>query len=228
MIARALTGLVIALVVVSAAFAQTEGNPENWCRGGTFPSDSDDFSIGTAKGQKGSRIYFFNDFESDCPVAKGCKGSSYIIPGNKVVVARSYKGFACSWYTSPKGNATTGWIRLADLDIRKAAASPKIGSWLGEWAYADNDIKFTENKLPGTLNVTGNAFWKGLGDNVHIGELDGRAEPKGTLLKLGEEDTDEFACKVTMRLVDSFLVVRDNMNCGGANVSFSGVYLKKR
>jgi hypothetical protein len=52
--------------------------------------------------------------------------------------------------------------------------------------------------------------------------------PDGNVLKIGENDTDEFACKVTMRLIDEFLVVIDNLKCGGANVSFSGVYRRTR
>jgi hypothetical protein len=66
-----------------------------------------------------------------------------------------------------------------------------------------------------------------LGDNVHIGELDHSAKPSLNKLKLGETDDDEFACKVAMQLVGKFLIVSDNLNCGGANVTFSGVYLKK-
>lgn len=212
-------------LLVFAAAAQQEGNPENWCRGGSFPKDSDVFSVGTVKS---SKAYFYNDDADDCPISESCREKSYVVSGDKVVVARTFKGFACSWFISAKGTSTTGWIKSSMLKITEADQKPKLSVWLGEWKYADNSISFTENKLHGTLNVTGNAFWKGLGDNIHIGELDGRAEPKGNLLKFGESDTDEYACKATMHLVGSFLVVADNMNCGGANVTFSGVYRKKR
>jgi hypothetical protein len=44
---------------------------------------------------------------------------------------------------------------------------------------------------------------------------------------LGENETDEYECKVSIRKVGKYLVVADNMQCGGANVSFSGVYQKQ-
>ncbi|MCC8971908.1 hypothetical protein [Bradyrhizobium brasilense] len=44
-------------------------------------------------------------------------------------------------------------------------------------------------------------------------------------MKFGD-GTDELDCQVTMQLVGKFLVVGDNLHCGGTNVSFSGVYQK--
>jgi hypothetical protein len=38
---------------------------------------------------------------------------------------------------------------------------------------------------------------------------------------------DEFDCSLAMHLAGKFLVVGDNLHCGGANVSFSGVYQKR-
>jgi hypothetical protein len=225
MIRRSIALFSLLLLLVFTAAAQREGNPENWCRGGSFPLDSETFSIGTVKVAK---AFFYNDFKDDCPTSESCRERSYVVKGNKVVVARTFKGFACSRFISAKRASTTGWIKASMIDVTEADPKPKLSAWLGDWRYADNSISFTENKLPGNLNVTGNAFWKGLGDNIHIGELDGRSEPKGNILKFGESDTDEFACKATMHLVGKFLVVADNMRCGGANVTFTGVYRKER
>jgi hypothetical protein len=46
-------------------------------------------------------------------------------------------------------------------------------------------------------------------------------------MKFGD-GTDENDCQVTTQLVGKVLVVGDNLHCGGANVSFSGVYQRKR
>ena len=54
-----------------------------------------------------------------------------------------------------------------------------------------------------------------------------RAKPSGDTMKLADEP-ERGSCEVDMQLVGSFLIVGDNLNCGGANVSFSGVYRKKR
>ncbi len=74
--------------------------------------------------------------------------------------------------------------------------------------------------------MKGNAFWKGLGDIIRIGELDGVAEHKDGALEYSDGN-GEFDCRLSMQFAtESFLIVADNMNCGGANVTFSGVYRK--
>lgn len=228
MIKRSIALIAVIIGSLYAVHAQTPGNPENWCRNGLFPEDSKEFKIGTVKAiaSKSKRTYFFNDYETACPTSEACRTKSYIIPGDRVIVSRVYKGFACSWYFGKTGSETTGWIKASDLDIATPIAKTPIRAWLGNWGYGDNSITLTENKLPQTLNVSGEAFWKGLGDNIHFGELDGLAAPKGNVLKFGEADTDEYACKATMHLVGGYLIVADNRYCGGANVTFTGVYRK--
>lgn len=220
--------IVFALIVLSSfasVCGQIEGNPDNWCRGGFFTRDSQDFKIGTVKGAKTVKSYFFNDDPEDCPAGKNCRGKAYLVGGDKVIVARNYNGFACVWFTPVSGYETVGWVRADTLRLADPVAKPPLSAWHGTWKYADNSISFTDNKLAGFLNVTGDALWKGLGDNVHIGELDGRFAPEGNVLEYSDGD-DEYDCKATMRLVGEYLLVADNMKCGGVNVSFSGIYKK--
>ncbi len=218
----------LAILLSGVGYAQREGNPANWCRGGGFAFDSEDFRIATVIGKKASRVHFYDDSSDDCPGNERCKSKAYVVPGDQVVIARTYKGYACSWFTPAKGFPTVGWIKIGDIKFLTPRPDPPLTAWLGEWTYGENIIRFTHNKLAGYLNVTGEAFWRGLGDNIHVGDLDDRAEPKGNLLKVGERENDEYACKATIRLIGDFLVVRDNMNCGGVNVTFSGVYRKRR
>lgn len=75
------------------------------------------------------------------------------------------------------------------------------------------------------LAIEGEATW-GSGSRTHTGELDHAAKPSGARMNFGD-GTDEFDCQVAMHLVGKFLVVGDNLHCGGANVSFSGVYEKR-
>ena len=77
----------------------------------------------------------------------------------------------------------------------------------------------------GALAVEGQAFWRGLGDNIHTGEVSFEAAPAGNVLTLKE---DEDLCAVTIRLVGEHLVVSDNLKCGGHNVTFNGVYRRKK
>ncbi len=112
-----------------------------------------------------------------------------IIPGDRVIVSKSFYRFACSWYFGKTGSETTGWIKASDLDIATPIAKTPIRAWLGNWGYGENSITLTENKLPQTLNVSGEAFWKGLGDNIHFGELDGAGRPKGERPQVGKVPT---------------------------------------
>lgn len=209
----------------SATLGQLSGNPENWCREGFFTRDSDEFKIATVDGAKGSRKYFYSDDSENqkCPDSAGCRLKSYLIPGDKVVANRVRGNSMCVWYTPAHGLPTVGWMRIEDLNVQTSTPAVGLTAWLGEWNYAENSIMFTKNKLTGWLNVTGNALWKGLADNVHIGELDGRAELRNGALVYSDGE-DELDCRATLRLVGGFLVVADNFRCGGMNVTFSGIY----
>ena len=74
--------------------------------------------------------------------------------------------------------------------------------------------------------IKGEATW-GSGAGTHTGELDYDAKPSADKMKFGD-GTDELDCQVTMQFVGKHLVVGDNLHCGGANVSFSGVYQRRR
>ncbi len=218
--------ILLLLLSSFAAFAQLEGNPENFCRNGFFPRESEDYSIGKIKGKKGERIYFYGDDEN-CPNGKNCRLKSYLIPNDKVIVSRKFSNFACAWYQPKKGAETVGWISLDKLEFINMVQSIRKEAWTGTWKFYDSEINIAATNEENIYKVTGNAFWKGLGDNIHIGELDGIAKIVETDLKYGEEETDEFACKVKLRLIDKFMIVSDNLNCGGMNVTFSGVYRRK-
>ncbi len=216
---------VLILLPVSV-FAQLEGNPENMCRNGFFPRESENYFLAKIKGKKSERIYFYGDDKKNCPNGKNCRLKSYVIPNDEVIVSRKFAGFACAWYQPKKGAETVGWIPLDKLEFIEMVQSTGKKAWAGTWKFYDSEIKIAASETKDMYKITGNAFWKGLGDNIHIGELDGDAKLVVTSLKYGEDDTDEYACKVTMRLKDKFMIVSDNLNCGGANVSFSGVYKK--
>lgn len=226
---RRLTVAFWCLLVWSGAFGQVLDPSDNTCRQGLFTSESDDFGLGVVKKvTKGAgRAYFYDDMSDDCPEAASCRTKSYIVPGDKVITNRKRGDFVCAWYTPKKGWTTVGWLKASDLDFPASRAAFTDQSWTGEWRYAENSISITPNKLAGFLNVSGSAIWKGLGDNVHIGELDGAFSYKAGVLEYSDGDS-QYDCKATLRLVDMFLVVRDNMNCGGANVTFSGVYRRNR
>jgi len=216
--------IIFSFVLTVQVFAQLEGNPENFCRNGFFPRESENYRLAKIDGKRGEKIYFYGDERDDCPQNRDCRRKSYVIPGDEIIVSRTFGNFACAWFQPKKGSETVGWIRLDDLRWIDTIENPPAADWLGEWRFYDSSIEISKSRTPSVFDVKGNAFWKGLGDNIHIGELDDRANASGNVLKLGEDERDEYACRVSMWLVGKYLIVADNLQCGGANVTFSGVY----
>lgn len=210
-------------IFASFSFAQIEGNPENWCRNGFFPRESENYSIGNIKAKKGERV-FFNGDEGNCPNGKGCQQKSYLIGGNEVIVSRNFGNWSCVWFQPKKGSETVGWILTKNIEFMNLLQG--IESYQGKWRFYENEIEIKQTKDKKVFDVKGTAFWKGFNDNVHTGELDGKAIWNEKFLEYGKDDKDEYACKVKLDLIGSYLIVSDNLNCGGANVTFSGVYRK--
>lgn len=215
--------LLLALCVPAHALAQdaASGNPPNFCRNGAFPSDSTEFREARVVGAKGSRAYFHGD-EEGCPGPK-CRTKAYLIPGDEVIVSRSFGDWLCAWYQPSKGSETVGWIPSHQLSVAETLKSPPPSAWLGEWEFHRQTLNISRDAKTGMLRVEGEAFWKGLGDNIHTGVVNGNARPAGDVLVV-EEDI----CRVTLRLAGTSLVVTDNSECGGMNVRFDGVYRKKQ
>lgn len=220
---------ILCLFVCSVAVGQGLDPSDNTCRQGLFTRESDEFGVGVVnKKRKGTgRAYFYDDMADDCPESAACRTKNYVVPGDTVITNRERGDFVCAWYSPRKGWTTVGWLKASDLDFPLSRVAVADRSWIGDWRYAENSITITPNKLAGFLNVSGNAFWKGLGDNVHIGELDGAFPYTGGVLEYSSGDS-QYDCRATLRLVDVFLVVSDNMNCGGANVTLSGIYRRQR
>jgi len=220
--------LVLFILFLSiSCFGQLAGNPDNWCREGFFTRDSKSFSVGIVKSTKGGRAYFYDDTSDKCPNDPSCKAKAYLIKGNQVVVNRVRGKHACAWFAPEKGSPTIGWLRLADIDRPAMLLDPSENAWTGTWKYADNSISISPHKLAGYLNVFGEAIWKGVGDNVHVGELNGRFEYKNFVLNYSD-GPDESDCKARLNLLAGYLIVSDNLKCGGLNVSFSGIYRKAK
>lgn len=213
----------LVLFVPAHALAQgaPSGNPPHFCRNGTFPSDSTEFRTARVVGAKGSRAYFHGD-EEGCPGPK-CRTKAYVIPGDELIVSRSFGDWLCAWYQPSKGSETVGWIPSHQLSVAETLESPPQSAWLGRWEFYYQTLDISRDAKTGLLRVEGEAFWKGLGDNIHMGAVNGNARPEGNLLVV-EDDI----CRVTLRLVGASLVVTDNSDCGGVNVRFDGVYRKKR
>ena len=225
-LAQASLGLLACgLLHASPASAQLKGNPENVCRNGYFPRESTNYRLAKIKGAAGDKIYFHGDDNERCPDDAACRLKTYVVPNDEVIVSRTFGKFACSWFQPRKGTETVGWIETERLAWQVDARPPDMRDWQGEWRANDNAIRISKSKAAGTLAIKGEAIW-GSGSRTHTGELDYVAKPAADKMKFGD-GTDDNDCQVTMQLVGKLLVVGDNLNCGGANVSFSGVYQRR-
>lgn len=223
---KLLAFLFFVLGVPAVTPAQVEGNPENWCRNGLFTKDAASFRLGALTGAKGARVYFHGDDSDDCPAAGAkCRAKAYVIPGDEVIVSRRLGDYICAWFSPRKGDETVGWLPAASVTLSEPQMKPSLSRWVGAWGYGGlQSLDIKRGARAGALAVKGEAYWRGLGDNIHTGEVEFEAAPQGNLLAL---KNSEDICEVTLRLVGSYLVVSDNLQCGGANVTFNGVYRKK-
>jgi len=217
--------LASSLLQTSPASAQLKGNADNICRNGYFPRESTNYRLAKIIGAAGDRIYFRGDDNERCPDDQACRLKTYVIANDEVIVSRTSGKFACSWFQPRKGTETVGWIETDRLAWQETTRRPAMPDWLGEWRAYDNVISISKAKAAGMLAIKGEATW-GSGASTHTGELDYDAKPSADKMKFGD-GTDERDCQVTMQRVGKYLVVGDNLHCGGANVSFSGVYQKK-
>ncbi len=212
----------MSLCVFTSLIAQeADDNPANWCRNGLFPSDKAEFKLAKIGGNWTARIHFLKDDEG-CPSPEvKCETKSYLITGDEVLVSRTYGQWICGWYQPAKGSETVGWLPADKLLISAPPARPALENWIGLWKYGGNSLDIRRDNKSGFLKVKGAAIWRGLGGNVHEGAVEAVAQPQSHELILVEEE-----CRVSLKLVDAYLVASDNSECGGMNVRFNGIYRK--
>jgi hypothetical protein len=220
-----LTSCLLALLAAcgAEARAQSGDNPENWCRNGLFTNEAGDLRLGRVTGAGAERAHFWGD-DGACPngPAAECRLKSYLVGGDEVIVSRRYGAFVCAWFQPRKGPETVGWLPAESVAVGERAPEPSLAAWAGEWEFYENLVEIKRGRRAGELTLAGQAYWKGLGDNVHVGEINATLAPRNGEL-LVRDDT----CRVSLRLVGPYLVVDDNNECGGANVTFDGVYRRK-
>jgi len=191
-----------------------------------------------------SRLHFLKggDEKTGCPQENaGCTARAYLLPGDPVVVTRTEGNFVCAGFAPPKqANAvTSGWLPAAALDLPQAA-SGAVSEWLGRWhsgAWKQIDITAAPN---GGITLEGSASY-GADDParrergaVNTGEIAATVTPQGgradfSLDVSGEVRAydatgDDVFCKLRLRQLGPYLAVTDNAQCGGHNVTFTGIY----
>ena len=198
----------LALLLPTAALAEPH------CDISQFPPANTAFQKGVASGEKGERAYFHNGGDG-CP-SEACRRKAYVIAGDTVLVGGTSTDWACAAFVGPKG-AVTGWIAKRQLALNPTNPNPSLAAWGGEWKSGRNSLS-VQAQSGGSISVDGLALW-GDGPAPHTCEVQGAATPAGN-----HATVKDGPCQVTLALADDWLIASDNNQCGGFNVTFSGVY----
>jgi hypothetical protein len=182
-------------------------------------------------------------FQKGCPNSSAvCKDTAYLVPGDEVVISGGSGDFVCASYANRKGAVTDGWLPRAAVSLTQGPAIEEPDGWIGQWRSGpEQTIVIEVGSGRGRLKIKGNASWGASEpDRVrrgafNIGELNGEAPLRGARLSFGMgengtlpyEEADEYDCRVRMRRLGSYLLVKDNNMCGGHNVTFTGIYRRR-
>ena len=154
----------------------------------------------------------FDGFDTNSKLAETIK------TGDPVVVTRVEGDWTCGYLVGRKGSGP-GWVRSKEIRLLSADPNPPLSGWTGTWAQDENRIRIQPSKASGKLDLEGEAYWHGFGDNVHSGNFSGRASPAGNHLHV-EDDL----CQIDLALWGKYILASDNNSCGGMNVRFWGVW----
>jgi hypothetical protein len=147
------------------------------------------------------------------------------VAGDSVVLGVRENGYVCALYPGAD-RLTSGW--LPEARLASAPLAPD-GDWTGEWA-SGGSAWLTIRQTEGVLNVRGAAQWPPMGTQPEIsprtGDLDGTLRLDATGADYLDVEPDS-GCHARFRRVGPYLAVVDDNNCGGLNVSFTGVYRRR-
>lgn len=230
------TGLVLGFLAIwpaSSVAAECQAADRN------VPS----ISAGTIR-DTAPKTYFLKsgDGKLHCPGnTDECSTKAFVMPGDVVLTGPEQNGFLCTTFTNLRGVETTGWLPASSVAPLPGPFAPQPKDWAGRWVSGydqDIDIKLLPD---GSLKIKGNATWGGQDPDrvrlgaVHVGELDAQTKPDGDMVAftMGDQtlrfdEGDPTDCRVRLVRRGPYLVAADNNNCGGANVTFSGTYRRKK
>lgn len=200
---------------VVAMLVGAAGQAQDVCRNGLFAEDQAEMRAGRIAGS--GRASFYQDSSPGCPQkGEACRQSRAAPPGAEVLVSKVRNGFACVW----ESHDAVGWIPAAQVQVATAANEAALPAWVDDWKYFDNHLEIAVTADGRRLRMKGRAFWHGIG-STHEGSVEAEAAPAGDHAVFRSAPG---GCELRATLVGNRLAVADNRTCGGANVTFGGVY----
>jgi hypothetical protein len=228
-------------VVVAAGFSsavRAEDNPNN-CNGVDWDNKR---ALVVSKVIAGPRINFIkspydDDFKATpCPAdTEACRKNSYLVPGDLVLTGKTLGAFTCVAYQSPLARKqiwAAGWLPSSALMSVAPMPSPKLPDWIGTWYHPGGEITISRGD-GGKLSIEG-GMTVPTAQDFHTGELQANVAPEKDAIAFVDdgsipfEKAEEGECRVRIQRVGEWLLVEDNSGCGGAAVTFTGLYRRKK
>jgi hypothetical protein len=234
--ARRLVGCAIALVALAAAAPAAAEDAAGDCMG--FDFDAKKPAVISRVVAAAPKAYFVRSAweNAACPAeTPACRARAYLVPGDLVFTGRTNGPYTCVAYQSPGDKAriwTNGWLASASLAPVAPSPAAQPADWTGTWRHTSGEIKIKPAR-DGKLSIAGEHTFPVAG-GVRTGEIGADATPAGGLIAFvdgGEtafDNAQEGDCRVRMQRIDAILVVEDNGACGGAMVTFTGFYQRRR
>lgn len=216
--------LAISLALATAPASAAQAIDDGWCRNGAFPKDQSTFGLARIAGK--GRAHFLDDMDG-CPNTEArCRSGTYVIPGDLVLTGRTRGEYVCTYFPNRVGGSA-GWMSKARLRPVPVNQAPPLASWAGNWADGDNSVRIS--RRGNRLQLEGDAYWPSASPSLeerpggpNVGNIGGWIRPRRN-----RATYDDEGCQVSLTLVGHLLLAADNNECGGMNVSFTGVYRRK-
>jgi hypothetical protein len=231
--------LFLGFVLLAGATSAYDAEDPNNCNGVDW---ADKRALIVSKVTGGARVNFIkspydDDFTAaSCPADTDlCRRKSYLVPGDLVLTGRTRGAFTCVIYQSPLAKKQVwarGWLPSSALTPVAPMPSPKTEDWIGTWYHPGGEINIARGDA-GKLHVAGEMTVPTARD-FHNGQFEAQVTPQNDTIAFVDDGsvpfdkTDEDGCRVRMQRIGPWLMVEDNDSCGGAGVSFIGLYRRKK
>jgi len=220
---------ILTILTVGPASAYDPYDPHN-CNGIEW---DDERALVVQKVTATPRVNFIkspydDEFKAEtCPAdTLACRKKSYLVTGDLVLTGKILGAFTCTSYQMKKQVWATGWLPSAALTPVAPMALPKLSDWLGTWDHPGGGVEITRG-AGGKLHIEG-LMLVPAGRSTNNGDFKADVAPHGDTISFTDEGGYGDECHVRMQRIGPWLMVEDNDGCGGAGVTFSGLYHRKR
>lgn len=177
----------------------------------------------------------------------GVGAGAYVVAGDEVVIGNQTPELVCALYVDGRGKTSQGWLKSKDVTVSTIGVVPPE-KWLGKWTAGEwHNIEIKKSTTPGWIDFLGTAAWANSAEaaengGLHEGSIgadapiiDGIVGYTGNNLEFDkyfpydEKAAEGYNCAARLKLLSRrYLMVEDNRWCGGANVSSSGFYVRRK